>query len=182
MESLTVYICFEQLSDAVWDCVIEWDAFAKGTVGKQLVNALDSVGANLVEGDGRSTTADALHFFIIARGSARESLHFLRRARMRRLIPVGTAEIFMREISEGTRLINGLIRYRRARGWKRNEIREIRAPYKAAQDEKLESELATFLADRSTTDLKSQSAGARPNSNSQSNNPKLKTQNPKPET
>ena len=52
-EKLDVYKLSEQLSDTIWDIVIEWDYFAKDTVGKQLVKSADSIGANIAEGSGR---------------------------------------------------------------------------------------------------------------------------------
>jgi len=39
-EKLDVYKLSEQLSDVIWDIVIEWDYFAKDTVGKQLVKSV----------------------------------------------------------------------------------------------------------------------------------------------
>lgn len=40
-------------ADCVWDVVMEWNQFARDTVGKQLVRSVDSVGANIAEGAGR---------------------------------------------------------------------------------------------------------------------------------
>ena len=52
-EDLRVYKLSEQLSDEVWQITVTWDYFSKDTVGKQLVRAVDSVGANIAEGCGR---------------------------------------------------------------------------------------------------------------------------------
>jgi four helix bundle protein len=49
-EQLEVYRLAERLSDEVWGIVLPWNNFARDTVGKQLVRAADSVGANLAEG------------------------------------------------------------------------------------------------------------------------------------
>ena len=51
-ENLRVYQLSEKISDQIWQRVIEWDWFAKTTVGVQVVRAADSVGANIAEGDG----------------------------------------------------------------------------------------------------------------------------------
>jgi len=56
------------------------------TVGKQLVKAADSVGANIAEGTGRGTYVDNRRFVKIARGSLNETKHWLRRAFKRRLL------------------------------------------------------------------------------------------------
>src|SRR5215469_10588496 len=77
---------FELVAEWCWRQVATWTPFAKNTMGMQIVRAADSVGANLVEGDGRYSEADALHFFVIARASARETKHWLRKAALRELL------------------------------------------------------------------------------------------------
>jgi len=52
-EDLEIYQLAERLSDLVWDIVIKWDSFSRNTVGKQYVEAVDSVGSNISEGYGR---------------------------------------------------------------------------------------------------------------------------------
>jgi four helix bundle protein len=49
-EKLQVYKLSEKLADRIWRIVIRWDFFAKDTVGKQLIRAADSIGANFAEG------------------------------------------------------------------------------------------------------------------------------------
>jgi four helix bundle protein len=85
-EKLDVYKLSEQLSDVIWDIVIEWDYFVKDTIGKQLVKSADSIGANIAEGSGRGTDKDNIHFIKISRGSLYETQHWLRRAYKRKLI------------------------------------------------------------------------------------------------
>lgn len=85
-ESLQVYQLAERLADDIWEIVIKWDTFAKDTVGKQLVRAADSIGANIAEGTGRGTYQDNRRFVTIARGSLYETRHWLRRAYNRRLL------------------------------------------------------------------------------------------------
>jgi four helix bundle protein len=52
-EGLRVYQLAEKLADRIWRIVINWDYFAKTTVGQQIVDAADGVGANIAEGTGR---------------------------------------------------------------------------------------------------------------------------------
>jgi len=85
-ESLRVYQLSEQLADLIWEIVLEWNAFARDTVGKQLVKAADSVGANIAEGTGRGTYVDNRRFVKTARGSLNETKHWLRRAFKRDLL------------------------------------------------------------------------------------------------
>jgi four helix bundle protein len=85
-ENLRVYALAEQLADEVWNTVRKWDTFARDTVGKQLVRAADSVGANIAEGSGRGSNRDYRRFLRIARGSLCETQHWLRRAFRRELL------------------------------------------------------------------------------------------------
>jgi four helix bundle protein len=87
-EKLRVYQLAEELSDKVWEIVLSWDFFARDTVGKQLVKAVDSIGANIAEGTGRGTYVDNRRFVRIARGSLNETKHWLRRAYKRELLTV----------------------------------------------------------------------------------------------
>jgi len=85
-ESLRVYQLSEKLADQIWSIVLTWNVLARDTVGKQLIRAADSVGANIAEGTGRGTFVDNRRFVRIARGSLNETQHWLRRAYKRRLL------------------------------------------------------------------------------------------------
>src|SRR5438067_1426250 len=85
-ENLRVYRLSEKVAAEIWDLVLGWDHFARDTVGRQLVRAADSIGANIAEGTGRGTYQDNRRFVRTARGSLRETQHFLRRAFRRKLI------------------------------------------------------------------------------------------------
>ncbi len=85
-KELEVYQLSETLSDEIWGIVITWDIFARNTLGKQLVRAVDSIGANLAEGSGRGSLRDNRRFVTIARGSLTKTQHWLRRAYQRELL------------------------------------------------------------------------------------------------
>jgi hypothetical protein len=44
-ENLRVYNLAQELADLIWEIVSKWDYFAKVTIGKQIVNSADSIGA-----------------------------------------------------------------------------------------------------------------------------------------
>ncbi len=85
-ENLQVYKLGEKLADEVWTVVTGWEQFAKATVGRQMVRAADSVGANIAEGSGRGSFQDNRRFVKMARGSLNETKHWLRRAYRRGLL------------------------------------------------------------------------------------------------
>ncbi|MDH3800973.1 MAG: four helix bundle protein, partial [Deltaproteobacteria bacterium] len=53
LEDLQVYQLAMDIGERVWEIVLEWNYFARDTIGKQLVKAADSVAANISEGWGR---------------------------------------------------------------------------------------------------------------------------------
>jgi four helix bundle protein len=85
-EKLDVYRQAETLADEIWRIVAGWDYVAKDTVGRQLVRAGDSIGANIAEGVGRGSSPDNRRFVRTARSSLNEAKHWLRRAHRRRLL------------------------------------------------------------------------------------------------
>ena len=101
-ENLRVYNLAEEIEDLIWEIVSKWDYFAKDTIGKQLVNSADSIGANLAEGYGRGSHADNRRFAKISRGSLFEVKHWLRRAYKRNLLSekeVSTLQELVKELT-----------------------------------------------------------------------------------
>ncbi len=86
LEEFRVYQISIDLGDDVWDVVIKWDFFAKDTIGKQLVRAIDSVAANLSEGYGRYHYKEAKNFNYYSRGSLYETKTWLTKAKNRKLL------------------------------------------------------------------------------------------------
>jgi len=95
------------LGERIWNIVIKWDFFAKDTVGKQLVKAIDSVAANLSEGFGRFFYKEKKQFGYYSRGSLYETKTFLTKAYNRKLISEKEFNEFMSEIKDiGIKLNN----------------------------------------------------------------------------
>ena len=86
LEELRVYQMSMEIREEVWDIVIKWDYFAKDTVGKQFVKAIDSVAANLSEGFGRYHYKEAKYFSYYSRGFLFESKTWLTKANSRGLV------------------------------------------------------------------------------------------------
>ena len=85
-EDLDIFKLAETMADDLWTIVSSWNYFAKDTIGKQLVTAADSIGANIAEGAGRGTPKDNQRFVRIARGSLNETKYWVRRASQRDLL------------------------------------------------------------------------------------------------
>jgi len=85
-ENLRIYQLSEELGDLIWKIVLTWEYLAQNTIGKQLINSVDSIGANIAEGTGRGSFAENRRFAKIARGSLFEIKHWLRRAYKRGLL------------------------------------------------------------------------------------------------
>jgi four helix bundle protein len=86
LEELKVYQMSMEIGEEVWGIVDKWGYFAKDTVGKQFVKAIDSVAANLSEGFGRYHYKEAKHFSYYSRGSLFESKTWLTKANCRGLV------------------------------------------------------------------------------------------------
>ena len=65
-EKLRIYQLSEDISDIIWGIVFKWSNLAQDTVGKQLIRASDSIGANIAEGCGRGRISDNRRFAKIA--------------------------------------------------------------------------------------------------------------------
>ena len=124
-EKLRVYQLAEKLADRIWKIVVKWDYFAKVTLGQQIVDAADGVGANIAEGTGRGSLQDNRRFVKIARGSLYETKHWLRRAYKRKLLTD-------REISDLKPLMDELLPTLNAYFRSLNEaVEKTRTKYKA---------------------------------------------------
>lgn len=109
-EKLRVYKLSENLADTIWGVVLKWNFLAQETVGKQIIKAADSIGANIAEGTGRGTVQDNRRFIRMARGSLYETQHWLRRAYKRSLLTKSQIETLKPIIHELTPKLNAYYR------------------------------------------------------------------------
>ena len=86
LNDLTSYKSVFEFSNSVWDIVIKWDYFAKDTIGKQFVNAADSISANIAEGFGRYHKKDKVKFYYCSLGSVKECTDWCNKAKIRDLL------------------------------------------------------------------------------------------------
>ncbi|CAN5518895.1 hypothetical protein BH23BAC4_BH23BAC4_16920 [soil metagenome] len=113
-EDLQIYQMAEKLSGVVWVMVKAWDRLALDTVGKQLIRAADSVGANIAEGSGRYSYKEKARFGLYSRGSLYETKHWLRLAHARDLVSETEARQLAALLRELLPMLSAYIRSMRA--------------------------------------------------------------------
>lgn len=106
LEDLRILKTAEEIADAVWKQVVEWDKFARDVVGKQLAAAVDSIGANIAESYGRFNYGEKLQFLYYSRGSLFETKYWLNRALARELMRAEEVNNFAARLSEVARQLN----------------------------------------------------------------------------
>lgn len=109
-ENLRIYHLSEVLADEIWEIAGRWKPFARDTLGKQIVRAGDSIGANIAEGSGRGSTQDNRRFIRMARGSLYETQHWLRRAFTRKLLTANEVAKLQPLIAELSPKLNSYLR------------------------------------------------------------------------
>ena len=109
-EKLRVYKLAEALADGIWTVVLTWDSLARDTVGKQIIRAADSIGANIAEGTGKGTFQDNRRFIRMARVSLYETQHWLRRSYKRGLLSKEHVERLKPIVDELTPKLNAYFR------------------------------------------------------------------------
>jgi len=110
LEGLRIFQLAEDLADAVWTEVVTWKPFLRDTVGRQLAEAADSVGANIAEGHGRFHYREEITFDYYGRGSLRETRYWLRRAHTRRIIADEKFQCLMEKVDQLEPQLNAYIR------------------------------------------------------------------------
>jgi len=111
LEDLEVYNLSELISDKIWEIVMNWDYFAKDTIGKQLCRASDSISANIAEGYGRYHFKENKNFCYYSRGSILEVKSFLRKSKNRKLISDEIYEVLYSDLQIIHLKLNAYIKY-----------------------------------------------------------------------
>ena len=111
LHDLAVYTVAYDLSNYVWNVVMQWNIFAKDTVGKQFVRSVDSISANIAEGFGRYGKKDKIHFYRYSFGSLKESSDWNEKAKKRNLLTDEQYFYISKEITKLPRELNHLIKF-----------------------------------------------------------------------
>lgn len=100
LEGLRIFRLAEKLAGEIWEEAITWKGCARDTVGRELVRAVDSVGANIAEGHGRFQYRDEITFDYYGRGSLKETRFWVRRAAARKIISETKSQRFIGMVDE----------------------------------------------------------------------------------
>ena len=109
LDDLQVYQLAMDIGERVWEIVLDWNYFARDTIGKQLVKAADSVAANKSEGWGRYYYKENRQFCYYSRGSLKETFTWLRKAHNRGLIDTRNFKSFHKDININSVKLNNYI-------------------------------------------------------------------------
>ncbi|QKJ30379.1 four helix bundle protein [Mucilaginibacter mali] len=111
LTDLTSYKSAFNFGNEVWKIVIGWDYFAKDTIGKQFVNAADSISANIAEGFGRYHKKDKIKFYYYSLGSTKECTDWCNKAHIRGLISDDIYKVINVYLERLPREIHQLIKF-----------------------------------------------------------------------
>ena len=111
LKDLSSYRIAFDLSNYIWRIVIKWDYFAKDTVGRQLVKAVDSISANIAEGFGRYFKKDKINFYRYSYGSIEESVDWAEKANKRKLLGNSEYLHISGELEKLPKEVNSLIKF-----------------------------------------------------------------------
>jgi four helix bundle protein len=106
LEDLKILQSAENIADAVWKRVVQWEEFARDVVGKQMARATDSIGANIAESYGRFNYGEKLQFLYYSRGSLFEAKFWLNRALARELMKAEEVKAYAARLSDVARQLN----------------------------------------------------------------------------
>ena len=111
LNDIAAYKVAFHLSNYIWDIVIEWDHFAKSTIGEQFVTAVDSISANIAEGFGRHFKKDKIKFYRYSKGSVKEALDWNEKAKVRKLLTEEQYQHIYNQLEQLPKALNSLIKY-----------------------------------------------------------------------
>ncbi len=110
LEDLEIYQKAMEIGEIVWKMVHDWEFFPKTTLGKQFLEAADSIAANISEGYGRFHYKDKRNFYYYARGSLHETKTWSVKAKNRNLLNESDFDVFLEKLKKLHLLLNSHIK------------------------------------------------------------------------
>jgi len=87
------------------------ELFCKNTIGKQLIEAIDPVSANIAEGFGRYFKKNKIKFYCYSVGSISECIDWLNKAKKRGLLKQKEFAFISQELEKLPKEIHSLIKF-----------------------------------------------------------------------
>jgi four helix bundle protein len=114
-ENAPSYQLAEKLSDRIWIEISEWESFSKESIGKELIESVDNIGAKIAAAYAQSAEKDQFFYLRLANSALFETRHWLRTSYKRQLISATSAQTLKQILDELTQsLAQGLTQLKRA--------------------------------------------------------------------
>ena len=110
LEDFDIYQLSMEIGEDVWHIVLQWNQFAKDTVGNQVVRSSDSIAANIAEGYGRFTYKERKRFCYFSRGSLIETKSWCQKALNRQLLSKESHDKLLIKMSNLHKMLNSYIK------------------------------------------------------------------------
>ena len=110
LEELDIYKMAMEIEELVWDVVNKWEWFVKKTVGGQLVEAADSIAANISEGYARFHFKEKRTFYYYARGSLSETKTWITKSKNRNIMDENTFNLIHEKLKTLHKFLNSAIK------------------------------------------------------------------------
>ncbi|MCC6405331.1 MAG: four helix bundle protein [Candidatus Yanofskybacteria bacterium] len=107
---MEIYNKSREVSRLAWPLYVEFDWNTKKIIGDQWIEAIDSIGANIAEGNGRYHYADRNKFNYNARGSLVEAKHWTALLAERSIIPSGATSDIQGRLQDLLISLNAVIK------------------------------------------------------------------------
>jgi four helix bundle protein len=111
LNDLNSYNVAFNLSNYVWELIMQWEWFARKHPGGQFIEAVDSISANIAEGFGRYHKKDKIKFYRYSQGSLLESVDWNEKSKARRLLTNEQYQHINNELQKLPLELNQLIKY-----------------------------------------------------------------------
>lgn len=111
LKDINAYRISFELSNYVWEVVVNWEYFTRDTVGKQYVKAVDSISANIAEGFGRYHKKEKVHFYRYSYGSIKESMDWTLKSKKRNLLSESNFDYIYEKLDQLPKEIHSLINF-----------------------------------------------------------------------
>ncbi len=111
LNDIEAYKISFNLSNMVWEIILNWKQFEKDTVGKQFIRSIDSISANIAEGFGRYHKKDKIKFYRYSYGSLYESLDWNEKANKRNLITTEQYNYILNQLQKLPKSLHHLINF-----------------------------------------------------------------------